>query len=243
MSETSTSPCIPCAVVAPSSHWAGLALSMLLAATATGASAQVNFGRASPSAATRNVADWVAQSNDHGQSSFVIIDKRAATMYVFDARARLKGSSPILLGAASGDDTVPGIGDRPLAQVLPHEKTTPAGRFVAEHGRNTNGEDIVWVDYEAAVSMHRVRASVPSERRLQRLASGTAGDNRISFGCINVPRAFYETQLSPAIADKQSIVYILPEQKSLKETFGPGVAEVSPVDRKSATKAAAARSG
>ena len=195
-------------------------------AAASTAATAVDFGKASPTPAVRNVANWVAQSLDNGQASFVIIDKHDARLYVFDPQARLRGSSPILLGAAPGDDTVPGIGDRPLAQVLPHEKTTPAGRFVAEHGVNTKGEDIVWVDYDAAVSMHRVRPTVAAERRLQRLASSSPGDNRISFGCINVPKTFYELQLGPAMTSRQSVVYILPEHKSLQEVFGPGVIEV-----------------
>ncbi len=191
------------------------------------AAADVDFGKTQPSAATRSVATWIAQAKDNGRASFVIIDKREARMYVFDPAARLRGTSPILLGEAAGDDTAPGIGERPLSQVLPHEKTTPAGRFVAEHGRNTNGEDIVWVDYDAAVSMHRVRPAVAAERRLQRLATPTPGDNRISFGCINVPKTFYDTQLSPAMSNRQSVVYILPEHKSLREVFGPGVREVA----------------
>lgn len=208
---------------------ATVALVMVLAMPST--AAPVDFGKADPSLAARSVADWVARSKNNGQASFVIIDKRAATMYVFDQRARLQGSSAILLGAARGDDTVPGIGEKPLAQVLPHEKTTPAGRFVAEHGRNTNGEDIVWVDYDSAVSMHRVRAKVASERRLQRLASRTASDNRISFGCINVPTSFYDTQLSPIITSHHSVVYVLPEEKSLQAVFGPGIAEVTASER------------
>lgn len=226
---------------------AGLAVALSLAVPVVIAG-PVDFGKTVPSAAARNVADWVANSRNHGSASFVIIDKRAATMYVFDAQARLRGSSPILLGAALGDDTVPGIGDRPLAQVLPQEKTTPAGRFLAEHGRNTNGEDIVWVDYDAAVSMHRVRPTVAAERRLQRLASPTPDDNRISFGCINVPKLFYDTQLSPAMASRQSVVYILPEHKSLREVFGPGVNELMASQREdahapSARKRAAKRAG
>ncbi len=58
-----------------------------------------------------------------------------------------------------------------MASILPEERTTPAGRFVAELGHNIKGEDIVWVDYDAAVSLHRVRATNPTERRLQRLAT------------------------------------------------------------------------
>jgi hypothetical protein len=174
--------------------------------------------RQSPEA--RHVADWVADSRDNAGAEFVILDKRQATLYVFDADARLRGASPVLLGAARGDDSVPGIGARPIADVLPHERTTPAGRFVAERGHNAQGEDVVWVDYDAAVSMHRVRATVAKERRLQRLASKTAADNRISYGCINVPVAFYESFVRPTFATRRAIVYVLPEHKSAAQVFG-----------------------
>ena len=39
---------------------------------------------------------------------------------------------------------------------------------------------MVWVDYDAAVSMHRVRTTNAAERRLARLASPGIDDNRIS---------------------------------------------------------------
>jgi hypothetical protein len=123
------------------------------------------------------------------------------------------------MGSAQGDHTVPGIGDRPIAQVLPEERTTPAGRFVAELGMNTNGEDIVWVDYNAAVSMHRVRANVAAERRLERLASPQIDDNRISYGCINLPVAFYEGVLSPTVKAQGAIIYVLPETTTPQMVF------------------------
>lgn len=178
-----------------------------------------DFGDASPSPEARHVADWVADSRDNANADFIIVDKRAARVYVFDADARLRGSSPVLLGAALGDESVPGIGTRPIAEVLPEERTTPAGRFVAERGRNLNGEDVVWVDYDAAVSMHRVRATKPAEQRLERLATSTVDDNRISYGCINVPVAFYEAYVSPTVATQRAIVYVLPEVKPVQQVF------------------------
>ena len=102
------------------------------------------------------------------------------------------------------------------------ERTTPAGRFVAELGVNSEGEDILWVDYDAAISMHRVRATKPVERRLHRLASETPADNRISYGCINLPAAFYDLSVKPAFAASGGIVYVLPETRPLHATF-PGV--------------------
>jgi hypothetical protein len=104
--------------------------------------------------------------------------------------------SPVLVGAATGDVAPPDIGTRPLAKVKPHEKITPAGRFVTESGRNTKGEDVIWIDYDSAVSMHRVR-NVAREGRPKRLATPTVDDNRISFGCVNIPVPFYEKVLRP----------------------------------------------
>src|SRR5690606_38081726 len=130
------------------------------------------------------------------------------------------GSSPVLLGLARGDDSVPGIGERPMAKIRPHERTTPSGRFLAERGVNSHGEDIMWVDYDAAVSMHRVRATNPKERRLERLRTPTIDDNRISYGCINVPEHFYDRFVVPAFSDGHAVVYVLPETRSAKEEFG-----------------------
>jgi hypothetical protein len=168
----------------------------------------------------RHMAHWIASTGDHAAMPFVLIDKRAARLYVFDAQARLLDHTAVLLGSAPGDDSVPGIGDKPIADVLPEERTTPAGRFAGQRGLNIDGEDVVWVDYDAAVSMHRVRPVNPKERRLERLASDTADDNRISYGCINIPASFFDAHIAPTFTAQRAMVYVLPEQKSLQAVFG-----------------------
>lgn len=178
-----------------------------------------DFAGESPSDAARHIADWAVDSRDHGRMSFVIVDKKNAHVWVFGPDGRLRGGTPVLLGAASGDHTVAGIGQRPIAEVRPEERTTPAGRFIGETGRNTLGEDVVWVDYDAAVSMHRVRVTDPRERRLERLASPTAADNRISYGCINMPVAFFEGVLAPTFKGMRAVVYVLPETRELDTVF------------------------
>ncbi|RYF77584.1 MAG: L,D-transpeptidase [Comamonadaceae bacterium] len=161
----------------------------------------------------------VAQA-DHGQHPFVILDKRAAKVFVFNGAGRLQGESLVLLGLAVGDDSVPGIGQKALANIRPAERTTPAGRFAAEPGINHEHEDIVWIDYDAAVSMHRLRASsAPAERRPQRLASKSVADNRISYGCVNVPPSFYEAHIRPTLGKGGGVVYVLPETRSLEKQF------------------------
>jgi hypothetical protein len=182
------------------------------------------FAWSSPSADARRVADWVARSGDNGSTGFMLIDKRQARLFVFDAQARLRAATPVLLGSALGDDSVPGIGDRPVPDVNPWERTTPAGRFVARPGRNALGEDVVWVDYAAAVSMHRVRTTNASEHRLERLASSGIADKRISYGCINVPAAFFDASVRPLFgAGGGLVVYVLPDSKPLAQVF-PGAA-------------------
>lgn len=161
----------------------------------------------------------VTRSNDHGSAPFLVLDKRAARVWVFDALGRPRGSTPVLLGLAIGDDTAPGVAELPLAQIADAERTTPAGRFVIEPGRNLHGDDILWIDYAAAVSMHRVRSVNASERRLQRLATPSAADNRISYGCINVPVAFFNRVLTPFFKEARAVAYVLPETRPLATAF------------------------
>jgi hypothetical protein len=181
---------------------------------------RADFARERASREARHVADWIVDSADNLGLPFVIVDKTDAKVFVFDAGGRIQGAAPALLGLARGDHTVPGIGDREYSDMLPNDRTTPAGRFVAALGRNIRGEDVVWVDYHAAVSLHRVITTKPEERRLQRLATPTPLDNRISYGCINVPARFYETVVSPAFTGTDGIVYVLPETRSVREVFG-----------------------
>ena len=179
-----------------------------------------DFASEDASAEVRQMANWVMDQRDHRGMPFVIVDKQHARVFVFQPDGKLDGATPGLMGSALGDDSVSGIGEREMSAILPHERTTPAGRFLSVPGINSLGEDIIWVDYNAAVSMHRVRAKEPKERRLERLASATPDDNRISFGCINLPVAFYDGVVKPALGTRQGVVYVLPETKSLQAVFG-----------------------
>lgn len=179
-----------------------------------------NFLQASASPAVRHVAQWVVDSGDNGDMPYIIIDKVNARVFVFDAGGRLQGAEPALLGMERGDRSAKGIGDQKLSAIRPEERTTPAGRFVASLGRDLHGQEILWIDYADALALHRVVKGQPSERRAQRLQSATSSDNRISYGCINVPVKFYEKVVSPAFTNTNGIVYILPETRPAGELFG-----------------------
>jgi len=164
---------------------------------------RANFDQARPSREARHVADWVVDSGDNRSMPFAII-----------------GTSAVLLGLARGDDSVPGIGQRKLSSIHPEERTTPAGRFVAALDHNLQGKEILWVDYETAISLHPVVTSNAKEHRAERLATPSPLDNRISYGCINVPADFYANVVSPAFTGTDGIVYVLPETRSAYAVFG-----------------------
>ena len=163
--------------------------------------------------AAKEMADWVVRSRDNKNMPFAIVDKIQAKVYAYDAHGNQQGEAPVLLGLAKGDYSPPGIGDKPLSQIKPEQRITPAGRFVARMGRNHKGKDILWVDYDEALSLHAVVKGVPKDRRAQRLASETPLDNRISFGCINVPKPFFKDVIHGKFSGTASVIYILPETK------------------------------
>jgi hypothetical protein len=170
----------------------------------------------------RAVADWTVQTRDNKNLPFVIVDKVNARLFLFDSDGRLKATTSVLLGLARGDVSPPGVGDKKLSLITPAERITPAGRFVASKGIDLGGQDIVWVDYDAAIAIHRasdIKPGPTARDRLARLASASPRKKRISYGCINVSELFYDGFIRPVFSASSGIVYILPETQSLAATF------------------------
>jgi hypothetical protein len=178
-----------------------------------------DFGAVEPTPDTRQMADWVVARHDNGKLPFIVLDKHDARLYVFEASGRLIDQTPVLLGSSHGDETYPGIGDVPIAQVQPYQRTTAAGRFVTRPGLDADRTDVVWLDYDAALAMHRVINKVKSERRLERIASADPAQRRISWGCINIPIAFFDSYISPVFGKRSGVTYVIPETRTFAEVF------------------------
>lgn len=178
-----------------------------------------DFQQQPASPEVRHIAHWALDSGDSGGMPYMIIDKVNALVFVFEANGRLRGAQPALIGMGTGDVAPEGIGDLRLAAIRPQDRTTPAGRFVASLDRDLKGREILWIDYDDALALHRVVKGQPSERRAERLLSPTPTDNRISYGCINVPVAFYEDVVSPVFRGTGGVVYILPEAGPARDLF------------------------
>jgi len=173
----------------------------------------------SASAEVKQLARWVIDSGDNARLPFLLIDKVNARVFVFNPAGQLQGDAPALVGMGRGDRLlVPNTAT--MEQMPPKVRITPAGRFVSRLAIDSHGEELLVLDYEASISLHAVVKGTPEERRAERLNSPSSRDNRISFGCINVPTAFYAKIVSPAFTGTKGIVYVLPETSPASALFG-----------------------
>ena len=171
------------------------------------------------SADARYVEHWIhEQGDDHGRP-FVIVDKKAARIFVFGAGGRLVGESSTLLGQSRGDVPVPGAGQKDPSDLLPDERKTPAGRFESQPGRNLHGEPVVWVDYDTGIAIHRVRPGISQMQRVNSLATDDPNNKRLSLGCVVVPEDFFWAVVIPTMGQGRGTVYVLPEDEPVQALF------------------------
>jgi hypothetical protein len=187
----------------------------------------------SESEEVKRVARWIIGSGDNGGLPYLLVDKANAQVFAFSSAGQLQAMAPALLGMARGDRLLaPNTAN--MSQMPPQVRVTPAGRFVSQLAIDSHGKELLVLNYDASISMHPVIKGTPQEHRAERLASPTSADNRISFGCINVPPGFYTTFVHPAFNQTKGIVYVLPETGPAGQLFGfneamPGTQQSSTV--------------
>jgi hypothetical protein len=175
----------------------------------------------------RYVERWIHEKGDDHGLPFVIVDKKAARVFVFGAGGKLVGASSTILGQARGDMPVPGAGQKDPSRLLPDERKTPAGRFESRPGRNLHGETVVWVDYATGIAIHRVRPGVSLMQRTASLASQNPDDKRLSLGCVVVPETFFVRVVLPTLGHGHGMVYVLPEDGPVQALFGDPKADTA----------------
>ena len=199
---------------------AALCVAWVLACAAGAAQRDPEFERQRPSADARQVLQWSLETGDAEGRPFLIVDKKAARMYVFERDGRLLASTAVLLGSAPGDHGVPGAGERAqTGELAPEDRTTPAGRFLTRAGRNREGEHVVWIDYGAALAIHRLRPGRSQPIRAARLQSSSPQERRVTLGCVVVPVAFYLDVIEPLLGRRAGVVYVLPETGPARDLF------------------------
>lgn len=189
----------------------------ITAAPAPSARADVRKHRVSSE--VRHIADWAVHSRDHHGLPFIIVDKVNAQAVAFDADGKLLRTAPVLIGMGVGDRYAPGVAEMDMYDLKPWQRITPAGRYVADEGSNLDGERVLWVHYDSGVAIHKIPTKFTKQRRHERMRSPTPEDNRITYGCINVPPSFYDEVVARYFRNKGGVVYVLPDSTPLRTVF------------------------
>jgi hypothetical protein len=166
-----------------------------------------------------HIADWAVRTGDHERLPFIIVDKVHAKAAAFDRTGRLLEATPVLIGVGVGDKFPPGVAALQMNQTRPSQRITPAGRYFAEEDLNLEGETVLWVDYDAGIAIHKLSPKRTKQRRHERIVSPDPAQHRITYGCINVPPAFYDRVVHPQFRDQGGMVYVLPDSTPLKTVF------------------------
>jgi hypothetical protein len=175
-----------------------------------------------------STVQWVAASKDNAGLPFIVVDKANARVYAFNSLAQLKATAPALIGRGVGDKALVSQ-DAPLSAIPPEKRITPAGRYLSRLVTDMHRKVVLLIDADNLITMHIVAKGTPAQRRAERLASADSNDNRISFGCINVPPAFFTTVVDPDFRPAKGLVYVLPEKTTAAQLFGFQPAVTAPV--------------
>lgn len=180
---------------------------------------QTDLRAETPSADVQHIAAWAIHSGDHKGLPFIIIDKVNARAVAFDRTGKLLQTTPVLIGMGVGDKFAPGVVDLDMHHTLPAQRITPAGRFFADEGRNLEGQTVLWIDYDAGIALHKIPEKKTKQRRHERMVSPDPAQHRITYGCVNVPPAFYDRVVRAHFKARGGIVYVLPDSAPVQAVF------------------------
>ena len=65
----------------------------------------------------------------------------------------------------------------------------------------------------------RALAAGDAGKRPERMATVTPLDDRVTYGCVNVPADFYDRWVMPTLGKTLGVISVLPENQPVKEHF------------------------
>ena len=86
------------------------------------------------------------------------------------------------------------------------------------------GDNVVWLNYAAAVELCSVEIIDPLQRRPERIATSKTSEKRLSNGCSNVPVAFFDAVATPALGHARGMLYGSPALTPSRQVFLAGAA-------------------
>lgn len=182
--------------------------------------------RANMSAEAVKVYESMAPAAQASGKGFMIADKPAGRLHVFDVDGNLIAQDTALYGRDYGD-------------VLQGEKrVTPAGRYTLKVAPSSyaGGKAFELVESEHRVgntdyviAVHAAYLGDKTEKREERLSTAAISDKRISYGCINTKHETFLNKLMPNAAKLDGgMVFVIPDEVALSDTlFKPTTQTVS----------------
>ena len=120
----------------------------------------------------------------------IIADKTSGILAIYDPGSKTITKTPALFGKT--------ISDKYYVESYQKGTTsngiTPSGEFISTKAYSSYLHEPITafiLGDSAAVAIHPVWLGDPKQKRPDRLLSITADDNRITNGCINIPKDFY----------------------------------------------------
>ena len=160
----------------------------------------------------------------YSSSSYVIVDKPTATIYLIDAEGNLIKSFPGLIGSDTGDQFQEGFAPNSYQQLdANNQRITPAGAFQTSYIEKSEYFQLPAFQLEGtsrgkfAVAFH---ATVEDPARQQAEKSKTTSDNNQTFGCISLNKTDFKNYVVPNFKGSVKIYVTKTSQDSVAFKIG-----------------------
>lgn len=145
------------------------------------------------------------------QRGFIIADKKNGKIHFFYSSGQHMASDAALYGKDVGDkfqgDSLKG-----------GKKITPAGKFTLKATKDSEYAggwrlDLAETSFDGGViAIHPAWLGNTKEKRLERLASEDAKDNRVSYGCINTTHELFLNKVKPQLGEFDGgMIFVVPD--------------------------------
>lgn len=178
--------------------------------------------KAKMSTLAQSVYESMAPTAKASGKGFIVADKPNGMMHVFKADGSMLVQDSALYGKDIGDV------ESKVSSLKGGAKITPAGKFTlaaspdAEYAGGMTLDLVETQEDGGIIAVHAAYLGDAKENRLGRLASPSAQDNRISYGCVNTSHDTFLKSILPNIDMLNGgMIFVLPDDQTATAAMFP----------------------
>jgi len=179
--------------------------------------------KAKMSVLAQSVYQSMAPTAKASGKGFIVADKPNGMMHVFKADGSMLVQDSALYGKDIGDV------ESKVSSLQGGAKITPAGKFTLVASQDDSYAGGITLDLaetasegNGVIAIHAAYLGDPKENRLGRLASPSAQDNRISYGCVNTTHDTFLKSILPNIDTLNGgMIFVLPDAQTATAAMFP----------------------